>query len=553
MKWLPSILLLLVVNRSPIYSFNKAQITYLMHAGKIEASLDLYEKYRKEQSRDEPETLRNMARIILEQGMNSSHMEHQLSTLFAINIAQLHSPFKILEKGIRSIYYEVQMATIQIIGAIQDDQGDDLFIKAMDSPFIGVRIQAGFHLAQRKHPKASGFIEALMDRLPPEASSYFPQLFAIISSPNALSILKKLIDHPFSKTRVEAILSAARSGRDDFLPKIRAHATHLYEDEQEACASALGLLRDSKSIPQLRLLSQRSSPSVQIAALRSLYILGETQAASSIALLAEQQNLFAVALLGEISGKEELLLSFLQKENIQLRFNAMLALLHKRDRRCLKAVKEFLFQDNRGLGFEPFLSEGHSLQAWKIIPSFYQQKKRDPARIAAISLELKEKILSECLELPEEDFIDIAQQTFEKLELSLVPVLMQLLKNHPSESVLSLLKKYGEKSISPLIRAYCHLVLYALGHSAPYEKRVIEWMVHHSQSKICFRPLSLKEKEPSIYELNPEEHSALSLEIYKTFAEKHDEKGLDFLFKSLKNGNRDNRFLIAGLLLLSLQ
>ena len=109
-------------------------------------------------------------------------------------------------------------------------------------------MEAAYQLANRKHRSAVGQIESLMQRIPPMFRFYFPQFFALIGTSEAITILKALIEDPYTFVRVESILAAARFDRDDLLPAIRAAATHANISEQEAAACALGTLKDSKSL-----------------------------------------------------------------------------------------------------------------------------------------------------------------------------------------------------------------------------------------------------------------------------------------------------------------
>jgi hypothetical protein len=117
-----------------------------------------------------------------------------------------------------------------------------------------------------------------------------------------------MMDDSFHMTRIEAILNAARFGRDDLLPMIRARATHLNIAEQEACASAIGWLKDSKSLKLLYSLNQSPTETVQLAAKRSLLLLGEESVKEEIVKLAREGNLFAITLLGDILGMQDALL-----------------------------------------------------------------------------------------------------------------------------------------------------------------------------------------------------------------------------------------------------
>jgi hypothetical protein len=541
---------------STSFSLEKEHVAYLMQSKEVDAAISLYEDYKKELGRHDFEMLVRMASIILDHGIKSNDPVIQLSSLYGTAFATMNSSLDILEQGIKSQNFETQLASIQLIAHMHDDRGDDLLTKAMASPFLMARMEAGFHLASRKHRKAAGHIEALMYKLPQEFWFYFPQFFALIGTSDSIDVLKKLMEDRIPMTRVEAILCAARFGRDDLLPKIRAHATHLTHDEQEASASALGMLKDSKSIPQLKKLAKSSSIPVKLAALRSLFLLGDTQSLLPIFDLAHQYDLFAISLLGELPGGEEVLVPLLAHDNIHIRFNAAYSLLLRRDERCMPAIEEFLLRNQKDLGFQPHPSIGHSLSTWKVVPSMQQHVKNLPFDLAALSLQMREQMLAACLELPEKDFLQIAEKIFRNREFELIPLLVQLLENHHTEASIHLLKKHAEHAGAPLIRTYCNLALYRLKQKGPYEHRLRQWVSRvQSQEMVRFRPglpWNLR-KNGSPYELTPEESTRLLLEAYQALADSHDEKGIEILLQGIKVGHQKNRYALAGLLIHTLQ
>jgi HEAT repeat protein len=538
------------------HSLDKQHVLYLMQSQETNGVISLYEAYKNDLGHHDFEVLVHMATAILEQGIRSPDENAQLSSLYGIGMASMNSSLDILEHGIKSQSFETQLVSIQLLAHMHDDRADELLTKAMASPFLMARMEAGFHLAQTKHRKASGHIEALMYKIPQEFWFYFPQFFALIGTSDAIEVLKKLMEDPMPMTRVESILCAARFGRDDLLPKIRAHLTHLHADEQEACAYALGLLKDSKSIPQLKKLALSSSIPVKLASLRALYALGDTQSLLPIFDLAHQSDPLAIALLGELPGGEDVLASQLKHNNIHVRFNAAYSLLLRRDNRCLPALEEFLLRDSKDLGFQPQTSIGRSLMAWKVVPSLGQQGKNLPFDLAALSLQLREQMLSACLELPESDFLQLAEKIFRQREIDLVPLLVNLLENHHTEATIHLLKKHAEHAGAPLIRTYCNLALYRLKEKGPYEDRLRQW-IHRVQGQemVRFRP-SLpwnQRKEGASYELTPEENTRLLLEAYQALSDRHDEKGIEIILQGIKQGHPKNRYALAGLLIYTLQ
>lgn len=537
-------------------AIDRDHIAYLMQSRELHASLEMYEEYRKELGRHDFEILQQLGMIIIEQGVRSGDMEAQLLSIFGAAIAGLSSSIDILDEGIRSPHFETQMASIQFLARMQDDRCDDLLTKAMSSNFLMARMEAGYHLSTRKHQKAAGQIESLMCKIPQELWFYFPQFFALIGTSEAIGVLRQLIENPNSMVRVEAILSAARFDRDDLLGKIRAHATHLHIDEQEASAAALGFLKDSKSIPQLKKLSESSAENVKLAALRSLYFLGDISALDKIIEIAKKQSLFAIALLGDFSGGEDLLAELSTHKNIHVRINSAISLLKRRDPRAILPIEEILIRDTRELGFQPSVSVGHSLMAWKVVPSFPQHGEL-PYDLYALTLQLREQILADCLELKESDFLKVAAHIFNMRQGDLIPLNVALLENLQTEGAIKLLKMHANRTGAPLIRGYCNLALYRLNQPGNHEKVLREWISRVKTTELIrFRPMLPWDKRSgheSPYELTPEESSRLLIEIYQALSDRHDEIGIDILLDGIKTGHPKNKYALAGLLIRAIQ
>ena len=556
---IPSLILLLLTG--PLAGDDVASsdhIFYLMQSDKPLPSFQLYEKYKTQLGRHDFEVLQQMATIILEQGIRSSDPEIQLMSLYGASIAGLTSTVDILAEGIKSQNPETQMASIQFLAHMQDDRCDELLTKAMSSNFLMARMEAGYHLSLRKHLKATGQIEALMHRMPDELRALFPQFFALIGTKDAMIVLRQLIEDPYASVRIEAILSAARAGRDDLLPKIRAHASHSSVDEQEACATALGLLKDSQSIPRLQRLLKAPSSNIQLAAARSLYLLGDPSVKTFVEEMAKAHNLFAIALLGDFSGPSETLLQLLQEGSLAVRWNSAISLLKLRDPRCLPVIEEILIKDSRDLGFQPNYSVGHSLLSWKVVPSIHSHMARDPRfDLLAITTQVREQLLSQCLELPENAFLHIARQIFDSRQIELIPVLVGLLENHQTEATLELLKKKSQTAGAPYVRAYCTLALYRLRREQGYEDVIRQWIGNVKNVEMFrFRPIvpfSMRQSEKTNYELTPEESSRLLIEAYEALADRHDEKSLNMLIEAITYGNPKNRYTLAGLLIRAIQ
>lgn len=535
---------------------SKLQIVYLAQSKEYQKSIELYKKYQKQIGKHDFEVLEHLARAILEQGARSEDPQMQLLSIFASSLAGISSSYDILEAGISSSNMQTQLASLQFLAKMQEDQTEQLLHKAMTSEFLYTRLEAAYILAARKSRSATGQVEALMYKLPPQMRFFFPELFAIIGTSDAVSILRHMMDDPFHAIRIEAILSAARHGRDDLLPAIRTCSTHIDVAEQEACATALGYLKDSSSLKRLKKLSNSPSENVQLAALRSLYSLGDEPAKERIIEKAKEKNSFAITMLADITGSENILLSLADDENISIRFNAALSLLKRKDPRAVPYIKEFLLRDSRDIGFQPQTSIGNSLKTWKVISSTRQHVKESYYDLLALSLSVRDGILKDCLELPEEAFIKIARLILDTKQNELIPLLAALLENKRTPLAIELLKTKSQTAGAPLIRAYCNLALFRLKEPGPYEENLKKWVVSHkSHELVQFRP-SLPwaaRLSESHFDLTPEESSSLLIESYQVLAERHDEKSIDFLLSTLQEGENKNLPILAGILLRALQ
>ncbi len=554
-------LLPLLISRIPVLSEETSEshrnhIVYLLKSQELSSSIDSYYKHKNKIGKHDFEVLEQMAVTLLEEGARSDDYEKQLLSIFGTNLASLSASIGILESSIASQYPQTQVAAIQAIGSMQDDRCDELLIKAMSSPFFPVRMEAGYFLSMRKHRSAVGQMESLMHKIPHPYQVIFPEFFALIGTSDAITVLKHMLEDKDANIRVESILSAARHHRDDLLPILRAHAAHANIAEQEACAAALGYFKDTPSLVKLQKLSNGPARNVKLAALRSLYAMGDQTAKDKICEIAKEGDLFAISTLGEIPGSEDLLYELTQNDCQHTRLNAAIALLQRKDPRCLRLLPEILFKDSRDLGFQPHLSLGRSFISWKVVGSAEQHQQHSPQDLEAITLAFREHVLRGCLELPEKAFLDIAKIIFTYGQNDLVPLLIALLENLQTDSAITLLEGQSQKAGAPFIRAYCNLALFRLGKGSHYENLVKVWVSERKNHEmIRFRPIVTHSMRipDSRYELTAEESSRLLVDSYQALADKHEENCIDAILEMIKTGHPKNRYVLAGLLIRAIQ
>ncbi len=533
-----------------------SHILYLMHTGNTEQALRAYEALRQETGSHDFELVERIGLVLLDQGFRIKDPETQLLTLFGAGISGNEKALYIVEDGLASNQQELELISLNFLARYHNDRADQILHRAMKSNSLLIRLEAAFQLADKKDPKAVGQIEGLMSKLPEQVWAIFPQLFAISGTPEAKKILRKLLTNSNEQIRVASIISVAQYGHDDFLPIIERLASHHEVIQQEACAAALGALRDEGAISKLQQLARSPNITVQLAALQSLYALGREEVRGEVEKIAKTRDLFAISLLGNMPGSEPVLVELIKYPDLQVRVNAAAALLELQDSRCLVPLCPILIRDSRDFAVVKVNSHGKSLSAFKVVPSAKENFAQEPI-VLEMSLHLREALLMKAVELPEKDFLSIAHKIFETQQNDLVPVLIEILENHPTPAVIALLKKYQEKVGAPLIRNYCNLALYRLKEPGPYADNLRDWVTQQCNvDLIQFRPVvpwDMRVSTGSSFELTPQETSRLLVDSFESFVSVQDDKGIDMLISVIQKGNSKNKYALIGLLMRAIQ
>jgi HEAT repeat protein len=529
----------------------KLQSLFLMQQNKVEESITRYRNYTELTGRHDFEMLQLMGLTLLQKGIQSEDPQIFLMTLFGAGLSGSTGSLEILEKGFNQADPQTQLLALHFISQIDDDRTDEILNRAMSSEFLSTRMEAAYYLAMRKHPHAVGQIEGLMFRLPPTFKPFFPSLFALIGTPDATSALKRLIEDQDPQVRIESILQVAKMGRDDFLPLIRKRLTYSHIAEVEAAIFAVGILKDSTSIPKLKRLAASSTDSIRISAALALNQLGERQYLSQIDELAKKKNILAIASLAQVSGYEETLAELVKSSDLQIRVNAAIALLQKRDPRCQNALSELFILDNRDLAFQPTSSVGRTLTAYKAVPSA-ELRSKDPTTDLTYSLTIREQLLRETIQLPEDNFLHISRHIFHHQQNDLIPSLISLLENLQSNGAKTVLKEGTSKIAAPLIRDYCNLSLYRIKEDGNYEEHINHWVMQQKGAELIrLRPILpwKMRTESDEFTLTQEETSKLLIDSYMSIASRRNERSISFLLEAIKLGNPINRYALMGLLM----
>lgn len=531
-------------------------ILFLMHLGDTARALEAYKLHTREMGAQDFELLERMGLILLDQGYRSREPETQLLTLYGAGISMDEKALYILEEGLTNIQPELQLIALNFLAKYQNDRADEVIHRAMASNYLIIRLEAALQLATKKDPKAFAQTEALMAKVDEELWSVFPQIYAVCGDAQSMKMLRKLLTNPNESVRIEAVLGAAVHGRDDLLPSIRRLATHHEPAQQEACAAALGALKDENSLARLEQLAHSPTLTVRLAALNALYQLGRKDVRIQVEAIANDNNPFAITLLGSMPDSEKTLRNLLRSESLQTRAIAALALLELGDPNCLPVISDLIVKDAKDLALLKVSSQGKSLSTFKIIPSSQQNLKDTPLALE-VSLHLREAILTAAVELPEKHFLILANAIFEAQENDLVPMLAEVMANHPTPGSIELLKKHRQKAGAPLIRNYCNLALYKLKEPGPYADNLREWVTQQRNvDLIRFRPMvpwNIRNEIESSFQLTPQETSRLLVDAFEAFVSTQDDKAIDMLISVIQNGNPKNKYALIGLLMRAIQ
>lgn len=538
-------------NRPPLAT-EPNRILFLTQSGHAETALNLYRDYATRLGHHDFDLLQNMSLILLEQGYKSNDIEKQIMTLFGAGISLNEKALYLLEEGMKSSQPELQLVSMSCLARFQCDQANTAINKALGSNFLLIRLEGVCNLAKRHAPTATAQAEALMSKVPDALYPLFPQIFAMIGTPQSIRILHRLMANPNESVRVEAIYSAAKFKRDDMLPTIRMLATHHSIPQQEACAYAFGVLGDETAVPRLEILVKNGAPNVRLTALLALNKLGRHEVSAEIVKAAEMENLFAIHALGDLEGSEDILYRLLERsQNPQVRVNAIMALLKLQDTRISSLLPDYLIKDMRDIAFGKTVSPGKTLVAYKVVPSA-QQNLDDEGVGQELSLCIREEMLEQAARLPEQQFLKLVHQIFNAQQNDLVPVAVEALEELRTPTAIALLKKHQQQPGAPLIRNYCNLALYRLKEEGPYAENLRNWVAKQWQEElISFRPfVPWNERDQlSPYQLTPRETSRLLVESVEAFVQRQDDEGISVFLDAVQHGNDKNRYALLGLLI----
>jgi HEAT repeat protein len=520
-------------------------------------AVDEYLTYYQKEKKHDLKILEQIGNILLDIGSSSPNIEDQMLSLYGIGLSGGRTSLHFLESALKSHFPIVQAAALHLLAQIHEDSVDDILTIALQSDFLMIRVEALFYLVAKKTKNALGQVESLCNLLPPQARPYFVEFYALYASNDSIQSLKKFINDKDLNVRIAAIAAAASHNRDDLLPNIRTVLSQSEPSLKEISAFALGHLHDLNSIEQLKIVSLSPFIETKLAALFSLFKLGDREAGTKILDIAKEGNPFAILMSGEIPGSDTILISLINHIDPVIRLNAAAALLGKRRVEALPVITSVLESDTDCMGIVPYVSPGRSLVALKPIPTSAIPNEDVRRNIKAITLSFHEEFLKHCIDLPEKDFLELSRKLMDCKKGHLIPLLTHLIENMGTTDSRDLLIEKAQQVGYPLLRGYCSLSLYRIGEEETYRKRFLSWLSTQKGGQLIqFKPMmdrgAREDKNMSNYQLSAEEKSGLLIESFDAIATKHDIDGISLILEAIRDGHEKNRYAFAGLLLKSI-
>ncbi len=536
-------------------AYLRGQALYQVNQGKIAEGIQSYKELVNTTGKQDYEVLEELALSILNQGVDASDPETQLLALYGASVSMNEKCDRLFERAYRSPFPPIQAAALNAVSKSRSDMSNFILGQAIGASHPLIRLEAALLMAQRKTPGATLKIESLMQKFEEEVHFLFPRFYAMIGDKDAIKNLRRLLTHSDHKVRAECLLAIANEHRDDLIREVKRCLNHPDPETVEAAIFASGELKDESAIPDLRRHAQSTNPFIQLAAVQSLLQLNQKEYLPVVIARAEKEDPFAITLLGEFEGGEEVLAKLRDSSNSTTRINACASLLKHKDMRGLKGLDEILIKSPKDLCFIPLTSPGGSLKSMKAIPSSRQNLSENPLAFE-ISLKFREEVLTDAFELPESVSFEIIKMLLRVEQNDLIPLAMNLLENHPNEKTIHYLKQQEQKLGSPFIRYYAALTLMSLNEEGPYIERLTQYLLKDQTIDLVkFRPFIPWEMRGEItpYELTPNDHSSLFIASLEALATKREEKGIQLLLDLLAKKTDSNRYIIAGLLLRTIQ
>lgn len=532
----------------------KAQMSYSARMGNPAKALELYNQYALMQGAHDFDALKTICIGMLQNGVREAKESSDLMSVYGAGLSQSEETMSVLEVGLNSKNPQAQAISLHFLSRLANDKADQLILGLLKNPNPILQLEAVFALAQKKHPKAGALAESLMSKYPAMIKPIFPAIFSELSSRRSDALLRQLLHDADERVRLEAIGALVKNGRDDFLPQLRRLASHTQVQQQEALCFAFERFHDETMCPRLEEFVRSKSPYVAVAAAHTLYILGKKEYREVLSIAAGEGFGFAVFAMQDVDEAAPELIALTRSSDPDIRLNAAIALAKAKLPGARQALEEVLFQGNNRI-ITQARSPGKALTCFKWAPAHAAVGRHGPA-IAAVSQNIRRALITEAINLPEKDFLYLAEKALSTNQLDIVPLVVKLLENHGSAEAEEILITHAQRIGAPYVRSFCNLALFRMKGKEIYAVKVREWVSQYGMNSIAelkpYLPFELR-LETEYFDLSPEEQTSLFLESVEALAVSKKTEDIQTLLDVMQTGNPINRYALAGVMLRALQ
>ncbi|MBX6680433.1 HEAT repeat domain-containing protein [Chlamydia gallinacea] len=503
--------------------------------------------------------LRTISVNCLKQGLYSPDPYIRKSTIVGAGLVGSSEALDILSQAMHTEDPLQQLLVLSAVSQHLGNAADELLFQALSSPYPVIRLEAAYRLAGRKNIKVIDHLHAFIHKLPEEIQCIASAIFLKLETEESDTYIRQLLASPKSSIRNYVTLLIGEYRQKRFLPTLRNLLTSASPLDREGALYALGLLKDGQSYHVIQQLSEHPHPDISLAAAQALLALGKEEEALPIFIKQIQEKrchaIYTARLLSKELGTPLILPLFLTTSNLEVKFNAALALIHLgcTHPHLLDFMTEWLIQPHYSQVLLPTFSPGHATQAWKYRNLILPTNPGERAKALTTIQSTEEQILVSLLELPKEAYLAYIEKILKSQKTSLAAKAITFLSHSSHQHALEILQQASQLPGEPIIRAYAHLALYNLTKDPQYK-----FFLHHYAQRLITETLlfiDTEEEQPHPnspylrYQISPETRTKLMLDILESLVTSKNHEDIRLLIQLMTQIQAKNRHILAGLLM----
>ncbi len=275
-------------------------------------------------------------------------------------------------------------------------------------------------------------------------------------------------------------------------------------------------------------------------------LLNEEEALPLLTKEADVGDLFAITLLGTLSGRRAEIKNLLKIKRSSHRHQCSHGPFDSWRESGLRIIAPLILSNKASLA--PHATSLKHVIAWKLAPSGPYD---DPV-IEERMRESRKEIVRRIFLLPEEDALAFSKELLLRGENGYIPAVMEQLYISGTPGVVALLEQFQQKIGAPYVRGAAALTLFKLGQKERRSEMISFLKSHHAVELIRLKPMIDDKLNPfatTAFELSPEETSSLYIEMLEALLTEGKEDGIDLLVEAMEKGHPNNRYALAGLLI----